>query len=322
MSQPVEIIALANPATYAQLAPQGTNLPAFFLRGEERVFIVVNTSVEDSWRAIAHPFAHYLLDYNYPQTAAWFDEGFAEYFASVYFTNKNTELGSDPELAWPGQPAYSEQGPGLKSLTELLNNPVWLNLTDLMQMRNRVVNGREGTHHTLFYAQSWILIHYLLNQNKLAQAGTYFDLVENQRVPVSQAMQQAFGVTPAQLDQQVKDYFRALKPLQASLEEAQGPTPPLTPESVHVSPLPFAADEVAASARDLPAREADALVAEMGLRMPEHREDSIQKLQAVAGDPKTDTAVAHRALSWAYVQKGDSPAWRALCVAAHTGRCS
>jgi tetratricopeptide (TPR) repeat protein len=308
MSQPVEIIALANPATYAQLAPQGTNLPAFFLRGEERVFIVVNTSVEDSWRAIAHPFAHYLLDYNYPQTAAWFDEGFAEYFASVYFTNKNTELGSDPELAWPGQPAYSEQGPGLKSLTELLNNPVWLNLTDLMQMRNRVVNGREGTHHTLFYAQSWILIHYLLNQNKLAQAGTYFDLVENQRVPVSQAMQQAFGVTPAQLDQQVKDYFRALKPLQASLEEAQGPTPPLTPESVHVSPLPFAADEVAASARDLPAREADALVAEMGLRMPEHREDSIQKLRAVAGDPKTDTAVAHRALSWAYVQKGDSPA--------------
>ena len=308
MSQPVEILALANPATYAQLAPQGTSLPAFFLRGEERVFIVVNTSVEDSWRAVAHPLAHYLLDYNYPPTAAWFDEGFAEYFASLYFTNKNTQLGSDPELAWPGQPAYSEQGPGLKSLTELLNNPVWLNLTDLMQMHNRVVNGHEGTHRTLFYAESWLLMHYLLNQNKLAQAGAYFDLVENQRMPVSQAMQQAFGVSPAQLDQQVKDYFHTLKPLQASLEEAQGPTPPVTPEPVQATPLPFAAEEVAASTRDVPAREADALVAEMALRVPEHREDAIQKLQALADDPKTETAVAHRALAWADVQKGDSAA--------------
>jgi Tfp pilus assembly protein PilF len=308
MSQPIEILALANPGTYAQLAPQGTSLPAFFLRGEERVFIVVNTSVEDSWRAIEHPLAHYLLDYNYPPTAAWFDEGFAEYFSSLYFTNKNTQLGSDPELAWPGQPAYSEQASGLKSFTELLSNPVWLNLADLMQMRNRVVNGREGTHHTLFYAQSWVLMHYLLNQNKLAQAGAYFDLVENQRTPFAEAVQQGFGVTPAQLDQQVKDYFHSLKPLQTSLKEAQAPAPPATPEPVQVSPLPFPADEVAASSRDLPAREADAVVAEMELRMPEHREEAIQKLQALVEDPKTETAVAHRALSWAYVQKGDSKA--------------
>src|SRR4029079_5981474 len=70
----------------------------------------------------------------------------------------------------------------------------------------------------------------------------------------------------------------------------------------------FAAEEVAASTRDVPAREADALVAEMALRVPEHREDAIQKLQALADDPKTETAVAHRALAWADVQKGDSAA--------------
>jgi Flp pilus assembly protein TadD len=308
MSQPIEILALQNPVTYGQLAPQGTSLPAFFLRGEERVFIVLNTSVPDSWRAIEHPFAHYLLDYNYPPTAPWFDEGFAEYFSSLYFTDKKTELGSDPELVWPGQPAYSEQGPGLKSLTELLNNPVWLNLTDVLEMRNRVVNGREGTHHTLFYAQSWMLMHYLLNQNKLDQAGTYFDLVENQRVPVAQAVQQAFGVTPAQLDQQVKDYFRSLKPLQRSLQEAQAqpqPAPP-APQVVQELPLPGTLEDIATSNQELKSWEAEALVAEMELRMPEHREDAIKQLQKLADDPKTETAVAHRALSWAYVQKGDS----------------
>lgn len=308
MSQPIEILALQNPATYGKLAPQGTTLPAFFLRGEERVFIVVNASVPDSWRAIEHQFAHYLLDYNYPPTAPWFDEGFAEYFASLYFTDKKTELGTDPELAWPGQPAYSEQGPGLKSLTELLNNPVWLNISDVLQMRNRIVNGREGTHHTLFYAQSWMLMHYLLNQNKLAEAGTYFDLVENQRMPMAQAVQQAFGVTPAQLDQQVKDYFHSLKPLQTSLQETQTQSQlaPAAPEVVQESPLPGTLEDIASSNRELKAAEADALVAEMELRMPEHREDAIRQLQKLADDPKTETAIAHRALSWSYVQKGDS----------------
>ena len=30
----------------------------------------------------------------------------------------------------------------------------------------------------IFYAQSWIVMHYLLNQNKLSDAGAYFGLVQ------------------------------------------------------------------------------------------------------------------------------------------------
>ncbi len=306
LSEPIEIIAVENPATYAQLVPAANSqAPAFFLRSEDRVFIVLNTAVQDSWRAIEHPFAHYLLDYNYPPTGQWFDEGFAEYFSSLYFTAK-TELGSDPELAWPGQSFYSDPNAGLKSLTEILDSPVWLSPTDLLEMKNRVVNGHEGTHHTLFYAQSWILLHYLLNQNKLAEVGAYFDLVENQRLPVAQAVQQAFGMSPAQLDQQVKDYFHSLKALENSLQESKTLPAPLTPEPVRESPLPMLVDEVADSIKDLPNREGDALVAEMALRIPEHREDAFAQLQKLADDPKTETAIAHRALAWGYVQKGDS----------------
>jgi tetratricopeptide (TPR) repeat protein len=307
LSEPIEILAIESPATYAQLVPVANGqAPAFFLRGEDRVFIVLNTAVQDSWRAIEHPFAHYLLDYNYPPTGPWFDEGFAEYFASLYFTSKKTELGSDPELAWPGQAFYSDPNGGLKSLKEILDSPVWLNLTDLLEMKNRVVNGHEGTHHTLFYAQSWILLHYLLNQNKLAEVGAYFDLVENQRLPVAQAVQQAFGMTPAQLDQQVKDYFHSLKKLEDSLRESQSLPAPLNPEPIVESVLPMAVDDVGDSTKQLPAREADALVAEMALRIPEHREDAFAQLEKLADDPKTETAISHRALSWAYVQKGDS----------------
>jgi len=49
----------------------------------------------------------------------------------------------------------------------------------------------EATHHTLFYAQSWMVIHYLLHEKKLPETGTYFDLVENQHVPVEEAIQES-----------------------------------------------------------------------------------------------------------------------------------
>src|SRR5215467_7151359 len=231
MAQPLEIIAIASEDRYSQLAPllNGSPItaPGFFLPGEDRIFIVLNASDPECWRAVEHPLAHYFLDYNYPPTQPWFDEGFAEYFASVDFTAKKVELGSDPELSKPylNSPPFPATSPdaGLKSFTEILNSPVWLNLTDVLGMKNRVVNGQEGTHHTLFYAQSWLLVHYLLNQNKLPETGTYFGLVENQRVPVEQAIQQAFQMTPAQLDQTVKEYFRSLKPLQAALDESKQP---------------------------------------------------------------------------------------------------
>src|SRR6185437_5287160 len=144
-----------------------------------------------------------------------------------------TELGCDPELQWPGQADFSsDPSGGLKPLTQVLDTPVWLNLADLLQMKNRVVNVQEGTHHTLFYAQSWIVVHYLLSKDELSEAGHYFDLVENQHVPVADAVQQAFGMSGADLDRAVKEYFHSLKALDASLAESKQVPAPLTPEAV------------------------------------------------------------------------------------------
>jgi tetratricopeptide (TPR) repeat protein len=304
MSLPIEILATGNPATYMQLVPRSLTAPAFFQRGEDRVFIVVNASVPDGWRAIERPFAHYLLDYNYPPTQPWFDEGFAEYFASLYFTPQKTELGSDPELAWPGQANSTE--PRGRSLVEVLQSESWMSFTQLLETKDGGGKSCEEKPPTLFCAQSWILMHYLVSQNKLAETGTYFGLVEIQHLPVAQAVEHAFGMSVAQLEQAVANYFRSLRSLQSSLAEAGRPTPPLAPEPVNERPLPFSAEEVSSSAKQVPLREAQALLAEMALRVPEHRAEALTQLEKLAGDPKTATAVAHRALAWAYVQQGDS----------------
>jgi tetratricopeptide (TPR) repeat protein len=312
MSQPIEIIAIGGDKEFEQLAPvangQAINAPGFWLPGEDRIFIVLNASQPDSWRAIEHPFAHYLLEYNYPLTPAWFDEGFAEYFASVRFTLKNMELGSDPELV----PTYKTDLLGnqvetgsLKSLTELLQNPVWLAWPDLLTMKNRTANGVEGTHHTLFYAQSWILVHYLLSKEKMSAAGVYFNLVENQHVPVEQAIQQAFGMSVTQLDQELKNYFRSLKPLLYALDASKRANTLAVAEAVTQSALPFSLQDVGTSSKQIPLPEAQAMVDEMELRIPERRQEAFEQLQKLIADEKTETRVAHRALAWAYLQKGD-----------------
>ena len=313
MSEPLEIIAFRSDKDYAQVAPlrdgQPITAPAFVLTDDDRIFVVLDLFQPDSWRAVQHQFAHYLLNYNYPPTQPWFDEGFAEYFSSLYFTASKTEVGADPEL----NPLYqtdvldSQNGVnGLKSHTEILSAPVWLTLPDLFGMKNRVVNGQEGTHHTLFYAQSWMLVHYLLNQNKLAETGTYFDLVENQKVPVEEAAQQAYGMTIAQLDKAVKDYFHSLKPLFDALYASKQPNPPVTSNVVYELPLPLDVDNVGTSSKQLAPAEAQALVDEMELRIPERRAQALQQLQQLVTDAKTETAVAHRALAWTHVQKNET----------------
>src|SRR5208337_3269779 len=122
----------AAPLIHLQGQAQGQpiDVPGFFLAGEDQDFIVLNLLENESWRAVAHDFAHILLNYNYPAAQAWFDEGLAEYFASIRLDNKQVEIGGDPELGasttqdLPGKGLPDAQGDSHppSSLTRLLDS--------------------------------------------------------------------------------------------------------------------------------------------------------------------------------------------------------
>src|SRR5271155_2635050 len=116
---PLTILAFKNDKDYYQTAPlrqgQPIRVPGFFLPGEDQNFIVLNLLAEESWRAVAHDFAHLLLNYNYPEVQEWFDEGLAEYFGSIRVDDRNYEIGGDPELLSSVTGSNPE-----KSLTEIL----------------------------------------------------------------------------------------------------------------------------------------------------------------------------------------------------------
>src|SRR5579871_2626782 len=86
-SEPVEIVALKSDEEFSRVAPvrqdEGIARGGFLIPGEDREYFVLNVSADQSWRAVAEPFARLLLNYNYPPTQPWFDTGFAEYFSSL-----------------------------------------------------------------------------------------------------------------------------------------------------------------------------------------------------------------------------------------------
>ncbi len=306
---PVEVLALKSDKDYERISPirNGAVIsePGFFLADEDQYVIGLDLFADEPWRAIAHPMAHMLLNGNYPPTQAWFDEGFAEYFSSIRLDNKTVELGGDPELS----SKYREDIQGnvnqirnAKSLTELLESPVWLNMNDLLTMKLVTPEFEEGTHHTLFYAQAWMVMHYLLAKKMLPQVGTYFGLVQLQHIPVPQAFQQAFGLTTDQFEAAVKEYFKSLAPLFEAQDQANNPGGRPDMKVVSSYPAQLGPDNVAMVVRKVSDDDAHAIVADVMARQPEHRADGIKALQALAADP-SDNDIAHRSLAFAYMQQ-------------------
>src|ERR1700727_3059862 len=246
---PLTILAFKNDKSYYQAAPlregQPIGAPGFFLPGEDQDFIVLNLFEEESWRAVAHDFANMLLSYNYPPAQGWFDEGLAEYFSSLRVDNKEVEIGGDPEL----RPSVTQDLLGnqrelhpAKSSTELLGAQVWISIPDLFMMKHAPSPSNQGTRHTLYYAESWMVMHYLLHQQKLAETGDYFNLVLNQHVPVDDAIQKAYGMSSPQLEPAVKEYFHSQTGLLTTLHSAQqknpDPTRSTNPGQAYRFPVP------------------------------------------------------------------------------------
>jgi tetratricopeptide (TPR) repeat protein len=289
MPEPVDIIAVRSDEDYAKVAPirQGRIIadPGFFIPGEDRAYFVLNLSKEDSWRAISRDLAQFFLNYNYPPTQPWFDAGFAQYFASLRLDDKQGQIGGDPA-----------------SFTELLNASPWIPISELFTTHPDVSAAQASSRHTMFYAQSWIVMHYLLNENKLSETGAYFDLVQNQQLPVAEAIQKAYGTTAALFEQSVQKYFHSLAPPPPNQEKGKQPIAN-TPGNQLLAVIP--ADQIGGSTVQLSEAEGPALLAEMSVRLPERRDQAMKDLEAITRGLKTDNVVARRGLAWAYMEKKD-----------------
>jgi len=295
---PFSIIALRNNDEFSRLAPtrqdEAIARGGFFIPGDDRDYFVLDASRADSWRAISADFARVLLNYNYPPAQDWFDQGYVAYFSSIQLSNTQMQIGGDPESDASLQQTSSSSH---LSFAEVLRRSTWLSVPDLFA-KHLPAGTKEAKANPLFEAQSWMVMHYLINSDKLPSTGTYLGLVESEKLPIEDAIRKAYGMTSAQLGAAVTNYFQTLAPaLQAQKTDATAAG------FLKPTAAPVSADLVGTGTHEIPQPEAGALVAEMSLRLPEHREQALKELDSIITAPKGDNAVAHRALGWDHMEQ-------------------
>ncbi len=203
-------------------------------------------------------------------TDPWFEEGFAEYFSSIEVDNKEARVGKIPADTY-----------------QILQQMGMMHVVDLFRVRQYSKTYNEsGDHRNVFYAQSSLLVHYIYDNQLLLKVADYFDAAINQKKPVEQAMQQAFGMTPEQFDKALRNYLQSGR--------------------FKYYPIKTPSDIVAAQFTETPVTLADAhaVLADVDAHSPDHHDRALGEFQEVLQmDPNNVSAL--RGMGYAYLQRQD-----------------
>jgi len=159
-SPPIIVLAFPDYGSMQPFLPlyQGKpeNLAAFFNRGSDENLIVLHLSGSGSLERIFHEYAHLLMRHNAPYWPMWLSEGMAEIYAPFEVVA--------PYRTRIGQP--------LEHHLRLLEQTPLLPLKKLFAVTRDSPEYNESQQQGIFYAESWLLAHYLmLGGNPWRQAG-------------------------------------------------------------------------------------------------------------------------------------------------------
>ena len=228
-------------------------------------------SVENPWSVVFHEYAHQLMNGNMSKrTDPWFEEGFAEYFASIEVDSKQASVGKIPEDTY-----RILQGEGMMHGADLFR----------VQQYSKTYN-ESGSHRNVFYAESSLVVHYFYDNRLIPKLADYFALRIEDKKPVEQAFLKAFGMTPEQFDKVLRSYLSSGK--------------------FKYYPIPTPANIVAAQFTVTPVSSADAraLLADIHAHSPDYKDNAPAEFQDVL---KTDpeNVAALRGAGFAYLQEKD-----------------
>jgi tetratricopeptide (TPR) repeat protein len=193
------------------------NIGGWYSATEHEVYAALNR--RSSGNSLLHEFVHHTTLQNFPAaTPAWFTEGIAMFYATAQIDDRETRVG------------YRDEG-----RVDVLNNLPWMPL-DRLLTRRALTGTRQQT--ATFYAQAWLLTHYLLSDPQRLQGLTAYLKAVSEGVAPLDAVQPAFGMTPAELDQELRRYYRGRIPYRVY------PTPPMDEVAMTVRTLPPSADDV------------------------------------------------------------------------------
>jgi hypothetical protein len=174
-----------------QVARVGANVGGFYTAAPTGIAAFVDASAGGDLagpnQLLFHEYAHhFMMQYYDSAFPAWFVEGFAEYLSTAEFTDRHVELGRPSRMRAGWISATGEWLP----MQQILFPPA----------DARRIDGAR------FYAQSWLLTHYLLNDPaRYAQFTRYVQALGRHEDP-RQAFQASFGIDGEEMHRRLVRY--------------------------------------------------------------------------------------------------------------------
>ena len=191
---PTTVIVFKSDKSYAPFKPRA-NLAGYFQPGPDVNYITLTTEVrgeQDAYSVIFHEYTHLLVDNTFGNAPIWFNEGLAEYYSSFMI--------DDDRKVTLGKP--------ISSHVYLLRENKMMPLPTLFQVDHKSPYYNETDKQSIFYAQSWALMHYLIHKPGGSAAIDKFMSLTNGNTALDQAFQQSFETTFEKMEKEVRAYIK------------------------------------------------------------------------------------------------------------------
>ncbi|MDQ4120092.1 MAG: tetratricopeptide repeat protein [Acidobacteriota bacterium] len=196
---PTNVVVFKNSASYKPFKPVRADgktdnfIAGYFQPGDDVNYITLSTEGEnaDVYGTIFHEYVHFIINTNYGKSEVppWFNEGLAEYY-QTFAIEKDQEV----KLGLP-QSGH----------LQLLQQNKLIPLDTFFNISNYALHQNGNHSRSVFYAQAWALIHYLVQGGKTDGLGKFLTL-RLQNVPAEKAFQDAFQTSYVQMEKDLKKY--------------------------------------------------------------------------------------------------------------------
>ncbi|MCX8156819.1 MAG: hypothetical protein N3J91_10300 [Verrucomicrobiae bacterium] len=197
-ASPIFLYVFRNDREFTPFKPLYEGRPkavsGYFTRAMEANWMALDAAhlQGESLQTIFHEYTHLLLRRNSLFWPLWLEEGMADVYSTFEVTDKEVLIGK----------------PSARRL-RILARQSFMPLRELLEVNHESPQYNEQEHQGIFYAQSWLLAHYLALGDNPAHRARFRQFTEALRAgePAVSAVTNVFKVTLAQLEAQLRQYY-------------------------------------------------------------------------------------------------------------------
>ena len=197
---PTYIYVFKNPKALEPYLPPGdeeadeAQWASFFQSGPDSNYAMFSAAWNaDPRPSVYHSYIYNFIDENFEGLPLWYEVGVAGYYSTFQTEGGEARTGIVPQ----------------NDLELLRRRGMWMPLDRLLAATYDCSEYKDPDQTGLFFAESWALVHYLMqgNESRTPQLGRYLALVRAGR-PQDEAFREAFGTDYATLYGELHGYIR------------------------------------------------------------------------------------------------------------------